>query len=144
MVPAYLADLWQSNPVAPCQKNRGPECIKSIIIASKAFCDGFHSALQLEEQQGIGPNLTVYYHKNCVSKYTTKSNVHQHSQPNSQSNVSGNPPMKNSCQSSVLSFQFYSTAFSVVKIVKLRKILNIQTSGEKPIAVILPTPRKVT
>ncbi len=65
----------ECNSIAPCQKNWGPECIKSITIASKAYGDGFHSALQLEEQLRSETNLTVYYYKNYVSKYTRKSNV---------------------------------------------------------------------
>ena len=52
--------------------NSGSSRIHSIIAASNIYADGLAS--QLETQLTSNPDLKVYYHKNCVSKYTSKTN----------------------------------------------------------------------
>ena len=47
--------------------------ILSIIDASRKYGDDLHNKLQ--DQLSETANLTIFHHKNCVSKYTSKSNV---------------------------------------------------------------------
>ena len=51
----------------------GSSRLDTIINASKVYGDELH--VTLEKQRAEHPNLTVFYHKNCVSKYTSKSNL---------------------------------------------------------------------
>ena len=54
-------------------ESNGTKRIISIIEASKKYNDDLH--ISLESKLLSDPNLTVYYHKNCVSRYTSKSNL---------------------------------------------------------------------
>ena len=56
-----------------CSTNIDPSRIESIINASKVYDDGLCN--ELAEQLESNPNLTIYYHKNCVSRYTSKTNI---------------------------------------------------------------------
>jgi len=57
----------------PCIQNKGLSRVHSIISASLAYEDDLHIALtqKLSETK----DLTINYHKNCVSRYTSKSNT---------------------------------------------------------------------
>ena len=57
-------------------KNNGIARVKSIISASKAYGDTLHEELQ--PQLDRDENLTIYYHKNCVSRYTSTSNLNKY------------------------------------------------------------------
>lgn len=60
------------------QKNKGPGRIQSIIDASRKYGDNLH--IKLQEQLTENPDMTISYHKNCVSRYTSKSNLGKHRQ----------------------------------------------------------------
>lgn len=72
-----------------CSQNSGPSRIHSIIKASKSYKDDLH--IELENQFQQNENLTVYYHKNCVSRYTSKSNLAKYENPD---NDNAPPPSK--------------------------------------------------
>lgn len=55
-----------------CSANEDSRRVWSIITASKAYDDGLH--IKLERDISANPNLKINFHKNCVSKYATKSN----------------------------------------------------------------------
>lgn len=57
------------------QSNRGPDRIINIIDASKQYGDGLSDTLN--EALANNPELIVSYHKNCVSRYTSKTNIPQ-------------------------------------------------------------------
>lgn len=57
----------------PCSQNVGSARIHTIVKASKAYRDGLHETL--EKQLAENENLTINYHKNCVSRYTSRTNV---------------------------------------------------------------------
>jgi len=49
------------------QKNSGPERILSIIDASQKYGDDLH--IKLHGELSANPNLTIFYHKNCLQVY---------------------------------------------------------------------------
>ena len=53
--------------------NLGSARIHSIIQASKVYGDGIH--LQLAELLANEDNPTIHYHKNCVSRYVSSTNL---------------------------------------------------------------------
>ena len=55
------------------QQNSKPDRIQFIISASFKYGDNLHT--KLEEQLVLNPELKISYHKNCVSRYTSKSNL---------------------------------------------------------------------
>ena len=57
----------------PCSRNRGLARIQSIINASKTYNDYLFT--EPGHQFELNPNLSVKYHKNCVSRYTSKKNL---------------------------------------------------------------------
>ena len=65
----------------------GSSRLDTIINASKVYGDELH--VTLEKQRAEHPNLTVFYHKNCVSKYTSKSNLVKY-----QTSAENAPPAK--------------------------------------------------
>ena len=71
----------------PCTASQGQSRIQSIIQASKAYGDDLDQ--NLEEQLANDESLILHCHKNCVSKYTTKSNWSKY-----QTKGCGNPPTK--------------------------------------------------
>ena len=60
----------ECNNSKPCTSNKGPARIDSII---KVYRDDLHVGLeqQIEEDE----NLTVYFHRNCVSRYISSTNI---------------------------------------------------------------------
>ena len=80
------------------QRNSGPERILAIIDASQKYEDDLHTKLQ--KQLSENPNLTIFYHKNCVSRYTSKSNLAKYELQS----VSEKPPRK--LQRSGVKFSF--------------------------------------
>ena len=70
------------------QKNSGPERILSIIQASQTYRDELH--IKLQEELSADPNKTIFYHKNCISRYTSKSNLAKYELQN----VPEEPPRK--------------------------------------------------
>ena len=51
----------------------GPSRIQSIIHASKVYNDGLY--VDLESKIAENPDLTIKCHRNCVSRYTSKTNL---------------------------------------------------------------------
>ena len=60
----------------PCMFNKGQARIDSIIQVSKVYRDDLH--VELEHQIEEDENLTVYFHRNCVSRYTSSTNTVRH------------------------------------------------------------------
>ena len=56
--------------------SKGPSRIQSIIAASKTYRDDLH--LRLEREFATGNDISLSYHKNCVSRYTSKTNLVHH------------------------------------------------------------------
>jgi len=54
------------------QSNQGPDRIMKIIDASNQYGDGLSD--NFNEALASNPELIVSYHKNCVSRYTSKTN----------------------------------------------------------------------
>lgn len=54
-----------------CSSNKGRARIESIINASKLYMDNLHVDLELKLAEN--EQLTIHYHKNCVSRYTSSS-----------------------------------------------------------------------
>lgn len=57
-----------------CQ-SKGPSRIQSIINASKTYGDDLHLRL---EGEFATEDISLSYHKNCVSRYTSKTNLSHH------------------------------------------------------------------
>ena len=55
------------------QKNSGPARVFAIIEASKHYGDELHE--RLEAKLKDDEHFTIAYHKNCVSRYTSKTNI---------------------------------------------------------------------
>ena len=73
----------------PCSSNKGRARIDSIVKASNIYRDDLH--VELEQQVEEDENLTVYFHRNCVSRYTSSSNTAKHTREHSNAN---DPPVK--------------------------------------------------
>ena len=82
----YTKDCAQDSKAL--QRNSGPERILTIIDASQKYGDDLHTKLQ--KQLSANSDLTIFYHKNCVSRYTSKSNLAKYEQ----GNVQEEPPRK--------------------------------------------------
>ena len=65
----------------PCSSNKGHARIDSIIKASKVYRDDLH--VELEQKVEEDETLTVYFHRNCVSRYTSSSNMVRHTRDRS-------------------------------------------------------------
>lgn len=63
----------ECNDSQPGQTNKGRARIDSIIKASKIYLDDLH--VELEQNLRDNEQLTIHYHKNCVSRYTSSSNT---------------------------------------------------------------------
>ena len=74
-----------------CQSH-GLSRIQSIIAASKMYGDGLH--VTLERQFAADQNLTLSYHENCVSCYTSKTNLVHHSKVRTNLDVQQEPTKK--------------------------------------------------
>lgn len=85
----------------PCSSNKGRARIDSIIKASKIYRDDLHFGL--EKQIAGNEHLTIHYHKNCVSRYSSSSNTSRHIKENPVSN----PPAKK-LRRTTTSFDFLS------------------------------------
>ena len=70
-----------------CSQNRDNQRIESIIRASKVYEDDLHKSL--EQRLSEEPHLKIWYHRNCVSRYTSKSNY-----PSSMQHVKTQPAKK--------------------------------------------------
>ena len=66
----------ECNNSKPCTFNKGQARIDSIIQVSKVYRDDLH--VELEHQIEEDENLTVYFHRNCVSRYTSSTNTVRH------------------------------------------------------------------
>ena len=53
-------------------RNHGCDQIQSIINASSSYGNNLNAELQ--RQLDENPDLVIYYHRNCVSRYVTPSN----------------------------------------------------------------------
>ena len=60
----------------PCTSNKGQAQIDSIIKACKVYRDDLH--VELEKQIEEDESLTVYFHRNCVSRYISSTNTARH------------------------------------------------------------------
>ncbi len=56
-----------------CMENKDVSRIQTIIKASKLYRDNLH--LDLERNYKMNNLFKIKYHRNCVSKYTSKSNL---------------------------------------------------------------------
>ena len=63
--------------------------IDFIIHASKVYTDDLH--MEPEQKLIDNEHLTVHYHKNCVSRYTSSSNIFRYAKDYG---VSNTPPAK--------------------------------------------------
>ena len=61
------------------QQNKDPARVYSIVNASKQYNDGIH--LWLEPKLKEDDNIKLSYHKSCVSKYTSKTNIKTKASP---------------------------------------------------------------
>jgi len=66
--------------------NSGPDRIESIINASKIYEDGLCSELECQFRNDR-ENTKIAYHKNCVSKYTSKTNLSHQQNRKTEHNV---------------------------------------------------------
>ena len=85
----------------PCSSNKGRARIDSIIKASKIYLDDLH--VGLEQNLTDNEQLTIHYHKNCVSRYTSSSNTSRYTKERPVSK----PPAKKLRRSNT-SFDFFS------------------------------------
>ena len=58
---------------APLSETTGIARIETIINASKLYWDTLH--VELETKVAENDNFKTYYHRNCVSRYTSKTNL---------------------------------------------------------------------
>lgn len=80
----------ECNDASPCSQNSGKSRIQTIINASMVYGDSLH--INLEKQIAEKEDLKIYYHKNCVSRYTSKSNLAKYQRATSDA-----PPPKKLC-----------------------------------------------
>ena len=66
-------DKCNCNDHEPCIQNKGLSCVHSIISAGQAYEDHLH--IELTQKLSETKDLTFNYHKDCVSRYTSKSNT---------------------------------------------------------------------
>ncbi|KAJ8021891.1 hypothetical protein HOLleu_39220 [Holothuria leucospilota] len=71
---------------ASLSETAGTARIESIIHASKVYGDNLH--VELRSKLAEIENLKIYYHRNCVSRYTSKSNLKKYE------NEESAPPVK--------------------------------------------------
>ena len=71
-----------------CSQNVGSARLHTIIKSSKTYGDELH--IDLEKQLTKNDNLKIHYHKNCVSRYTSKSNLAKYES----SDCGSQPPKK--------------------------------------------------
>ena len=95
-VPIQLCDNSK-----PCTSNKGQARIDSIIKASKVYRDDLH--VELEQQIEVDENLIIYFHMNCVSRYTSLTNTTRHTLDHSVND----PPANKFCRSQT-SYDFFS------------------------------------
>ena len=89
----------ECNEKNPCSQSSGTSRIQTIINASKAYGDGLH--VKLEKLIAEKEDLKIYYHKNCVSRYTSKSNLAKYQR----TTLDAPPPKKLRCLSSTFEFK---------------------------------------
>ena len=58
---------------ASLSETTGIARIETIINASKRYGDTLH--VELETKVAENDNFKIYYHRNCVSRYTSKTNL---------------------------------------------------------------------
>lgn len=85
--------------------------------------------MKLQELMAENEDLKIYYHKNCVSRYTSKSNLakYQRTAPDA-------PPPQKLCQLSS-AFEFKEHCLIAANSVISIKIQSIQRDGDMPIYV---------
>ncbi len=76
----------KSEPLTEC----GPVRIQNFIKHSKFYGDTFHQVL--EDRIRENPELTVRWHRNCSSSYTSTVQVAKHKRKISQSHTDYIPP----------------------------------------------------
>ena len=84
-----------------CSSNKGRARIDTIINASKLYMDDLHVGLL--KQITDNDNCTIYYHKNCVSRYTSSSNTSKYTKDHPT-----NVTPANKLRRSHTSFNFFS------------------------------------
>ena len=81
--------------------NTGTSRIETIISASKVYDDTLHKELQTKLDGN--KNLKIFFHRNCVSRYTSKSNLIAYNKNETDSS----PPVKKLRKSSAFDFRFH-------------------------------------
>ena len=82
----------------------GPSRIKTIIESSKDYGDNIYKDLEisLKDEHTLGIGLQC--HKNCVSRYTSKTN-RKHSKSSGDASSDEIPPKKLRCSDNVFNFR---------------------------------------
>ena len=88
----------------PCSSNIGRALIDTIINSSKLYMDDLHIGLLKQIADNENSYCTIYYHKNCVSRYTSSSNTSKYIKDHP-TNVT---PSKKKLRRSHTSFDFFS------------------------------------
>lgn len=65
---------YNCNNTSTLIQNNGEARLRTIIAASKAYHQD-NIALQIEEMLSTNTTVTIFYHKNCVTKYSSKTNL---------------------------------------------------------------------
>ena len=81
---------YECDESKPYSSSRGQAPIDSIIYATKVHKDDLHVELE-QKLIDMNEHLTVHYHKNCVSRYTSSSNIFRYAKDHG---VSNTPPAK--------------------------------------------------
>ena len=94
---------YECDESKPCSSRRGQAPIDSIIYATKVYKDD----LRVDPEQKLIDNehLTVHYHNNCVSRYTSSSNTSRYAKDHG---VSNTHPAKKKLRRSHTSFDFFT------------------------------------
>ena len=95
----------------------GSDRIQSIINASLLYGD--HLNAELQRQLDENPDLIIYYHRNCVSRYVTPSNFLKRTYDSGDCEESGNPTRLH-CSASP-KFEFNDHCLYCVQIYNVKK-----------------------
>ena len=113
----------------PCSSNKVRARIDTIINASKLYMDDLHVGLL--KQIADNENCAIYYHKNCVSPYTSSSNTSKYTKDHPTNVTRATKKLRRSHTHSISSL----TVCIVGKHVTYVRIQKIQIDGGRPICV---------
>ena len=82
----------------------GPARIESVIRFSKEYKDNVH--VDLVDRLEKNPELTIEYHRSCVSTYTSQQHLSRHRKREGCTSVSASQPLKKQRRSDVPVFRF--------------------------------------